>query len=230
MTAGQPTAAGLVDEAIAAATDWGRPAAELILVRHGQPALAAPGGGATPRDPPLSRLGERQAGAAGRALARAPVQAVYASTMARAAGTARIIAEGLALPVTSRDDLREIDLLRPAGLAAAAPDESVRRAAAGFARCGRWDCWPHSETGRAFRQRVRDAVAELAERHPGQAIAIVCHSGVINACVCDALSLDRDYCVRPMHASLTRLRRPGRRLAITSLNETGHLPPALRTG
>jgi 2,3-bisphosphoglycerate-dependent phosphoglycerate mutase len=224
---GGQTAAGLADEAIAAATGWGDPGTELILVRHGRPATRGLSGREAARDPQLSRLGERQAAAVRRVLGAGPVQGIYASTLARAHGTAQIIGAGLGLPVIARDDLREVELLGPAGVADRAPDEGLRRAAAGFARCGRWDCWPASEPVRAFRQRVRRAVAELTQRHPGPAIVIVCHSGVINACVADALDLRRDYFFRPMHASLTRLRRTEQRLILCSLNETGHLPGSL---
>lgn len=229
MTPGRETVASLVDDAIAAAAGWGRPGPELILVRHGQPAPAPQRGPCALPDPPLSGPGQRQARAVRQALAGAGVRAVYASTLDRARGTAQIIGDGLGLPVTDLPDLREIELLRPAGPSPDAPGQRIREAAASFARCGRWDCWPGSEPGPAFRQRVRGAITDIARQNPGGATVIVCHSGVINACISDALDLGRDYCIRPMHASLTRLRKPGRRLVITSINETGHLTDPLLT-
>jgi len=200
------------------------------LIRHGRPVPAGQQGEDGPPGPPLSLLGQRQAEAAGRALRAEPVQAVYASTMARAHGTAQIVADALGLTVDSRHDLREIDLLRPGGMPAEPSGERGWRAAASrFAECGRWDCWPHSEPSPAFRQRVRGVISDIAGRHASRAVAIVCHSGVVNACLADVLGLDRDYCVRPMHASLTRLRISAGRQVVTSVNETGHLPPELLT-
>jgi broad specificity phosphatase PhoE len=52
---------------------------------------------------------------------------------------------------------------------------------------------------------------------------VICHSGVINAQLADTLALDRDYFVRPAHASITRVRLSAGRWRLQSVNETAHL-------
>jgi probable phosphoglycerate mutase len=233
--ASRQVAAGLIHEAIAAATSWDRPGREFILVRHGQPLPEDQRSAAELLDPPLSRLGQRQAEAAGFALGGERIQAICASPLARARDTARIIAAAVSLPVTSRPDLREIELFRDAGVLAEtvsqpADEDSWRAAAARFASSGRWDCWPAAEPASTFRQRVRAVISDITSQPADGTAAIVCHNGVINACLADALGLERDYLARPLHASLTRLRLSAGRLQVTSLNETGHLAPELLTG
>jgi hypothetical protein len=54
-------ATGIIEEAIAAATSWGRPGLELIMLLHGESAPDNLRGDWGLLDPPLSRVGQRQA-------------------------------------------------------------------------------------------------------------------------------------------------------------------------
>lgn len=213
---------GVIDQAIADATLSRGEHVEFVLVRHGKPADHAPGA----PDPSLGDLGRRQAEAAAGYLARCgPVEAVYSSALARAHETARIIGAALGRGVQVQPALREIELYRDD-----VADESVWRAAAdGFAEHGRWESFPLPAAGLGFRTRVRGAVDELAGRHSRGPIVVVCHSGVVNAVLADVLGLERDYLVRPAHASISRIRRGAGRWALHTVNETPHLPPSLLT-
>jgi 2,3-bisphosphoglycerate-dependent phosphoglycerate mutase len=180
-----PAIPGIVDAAIASATGWGAPHREIVLVRHGQPLPEESRRPEEALDPPLSALGRRQAAAAASALAG--LAAVYSSDLARARETARL----LGAPVRTLPDLREIAVLREPGGDAAA----WRTAASAFAESGRWDRFPGPD--RDFRVRVRRAMGAIAADEATGVVAVVCHSGVINAHLADTLGLERDYFVRP---------------------------------
>ncbi|MBI2276837.1 MAG: histidine phosphatase family protein [Dechloromonas sp.] len=87
----------------------------LYVVRHGQT------GGNRNRyvgwaDEPLDATGIAQARAVVRLLAARPVDAVYCSPLARAADTARPLAEARGVEARVRDELKEIDYGRYQGL------------------------------------------------------------------------------------------------------------------
>jgi probable phosphoglycerate mutase len=213
------TIAGIIDRAIAEATAWGAPHREVVLVRHGQPLPEEERRAGEALDPPLSGLGRRQATAASCALAG--VEAVYGSDLARAAETAQIIGDRLGLPVRTMPGLREVTVYRGSG-----EDLTTwRTAAAAFVQTGRWASFLQPDPD--FRVRVRHAMKEIAAVRTTGAVAVVCHSGVINAHLADALALDRDYFVRPFHASLTRVRLAAGRWRVQSVNETAHLAAGL---
>jgi len=206
----------VVDAAIAAATAWGRQNDELILVRHGRPlAVERRRPGPDRYDPPLDARGRRQARRTARLLAEQQVAAVYSSDLVRAVQTAELVARRVGRPAEARAALREIGIT-------GAPADGGRR----FIHTGQWLTLTAGDTG--FRHRVRDCLEELVATHRGT-IVVVAHSGVINAHLADVLDLDRDYTVRPWHASITRTYRGNGRWYLGSLNETAHLPTRLRT-
>jgi probable phosphoglycerate mutase len=217
--------AAIIDEAIAAATSWGSEHLELVLIRHGQPLPESERRAEESSDPPLSPLGRRQAEAVSRALDG--VDALYSSHLARADETARIIGGTLGVPVQAVRDLREVAVYREAD------DTSDERTwwarAARFASDGRWESLVQPGLDPAFRARVRRAIGEIIADRTEGTVAVVCHSGVINAHLADTLALDRDYFVRPAHASITRVRLSAGRWALQSVNETAHLRPPLLT-
>ncbi|HEX3784817.1 MAG TPA: histidine phosphatase family protein [Pseudonocardiaceae bacterium] len=215
------TIMGVIDKAIAEATASGGDHVEFVLLRHGRPAEHDP---ATP-DPSLGLLGRRQAEAAARYLAREPVEAVYSSALARAHDTARIVGDALRRTVRVLPDLREITVYRDD----LAHEVAWRAAAARFAEQGRWDAFPLHRDERGLRARVCDAMEEIALHHATGPIVVSCHNGVINAVLADLLGLERDYFVRPAHASFTRIRHRAGRWTLHTVNETGHLDPELVT-
>jgi broad specificity phosphatase PhoE len=224
----------IVDDAIAAATSWGAAHLEVILLRHGQPKPDARRRADERLDPPLSELGRRQAKATGTLLSSEPVTAVYTSDLDRAAQTARIVADALGLSSRPVPQLREIELGGAVTAAGAGLDAAGwHQAAAEFATGGRWDTLVPAEPGPRFRDRVRAAIGAIAARHgtdrTNGTTVIACHNGVINAHLADVLGLDRDYALRPAHASLTRCWYAAGRWTVYSVNETAHLAAELRT-
>lgn len=215
---------------VAAATLWGAAHLEVVFVRHGEPLPLASRAAHERDDPPLTALGLRQAEAVAAALAGDVVDAVYASDLARARMTAAVLAAATGHEVRTSTGLREIGLpdtgVRPAGIGPRAWARAGRR----FVRDGRWNAFPGAEPRRAFRRRVRLAVAAVTDRHrDDRRVVIVCHNGVLNAALADVLHTRRDYLARPAHGSLTRIRYGAGRHAIWTLNETAHLGPDLLT-
>jgi probable phosphoglycerate mutase len=134
----------------------------LLLVRHGETDWNAEGRLQGHTDRPLNEYGRRQAKElADRLAGEDPVDAIYASDLARAKETAEIVGERLGLPVVVDVDLREKHWGNWEGLTG---DE---RAAIEFA----------GESTEAHRERVMRAVRRIVERHPEQRIVVVTHGG-----------------------------------------------------
>jgi 2,3-bisphosphoglycerate-dependent phosphoglycerate mutase len=167
----------------------------LVLVRHGEAQSHVDhvvGGdrGCTG----LSELGRRQAAALADRWERTltaelgRVDALYASTLPRAAETAKIVAPVLGLPeVRTERDLREWD---PGEEADCLTWEELE------ARYPRTDAWsahrtrfPGSETWAEFGLRVGRILHEIADRHAGQTVVVACHGGVVEHSVVSLLGL-----------------------------------------
>lgn len=215
------TIPGIIDEAIAGATAWGVKQLEVILVRHGQPLPEPERSESEALDPPLSALGRWQAERAALALDGTGPTAVYCSDLARAEETAAIIGGRLGVPVYAMAGLREITVFRED----LGSTTAWKEAGAAFVSGGCWESFIKPGPAEDFRLRVRRTFAEITADRTTGAVAVVCHSGVINAHLADTLSLDRDYFVRPVHASLTRVRLSTGRWLLESVNETAHLRP-----
>jgi broad specificity phosphatase PhoE len=149
----------------------------LLLARHGETDWNAERRWQGHADPPLNELGRSQARALGAALAGRGVTAVYSSDLARAAETARIVADALALPVELRDSLREVDVGEWSGLTTAEIEErfpgAVERRRAGG------NGWEHGEDYDAMGERIGAALAAIAAAHPGETVLVVTHGGPI---------------------------------------------------
>ena len=146
-------------------------ATRVLLVRHGQSTWNAAGRWQGQEDPPLSEVGEQQAvEAAGRV---DPPDAVWSSDLARAQRTAQVIAERHGLRLRTDDRLRE----RHGG-----PWQGLTRVEI-EARWPGYLAGPRRPDGYEsdveVSARVLDALADVAEAHPGQLVVVVTHGGVV---------------------------------------------------
>lgn len=193
---------------------------EMVLIRHGRPADAAES------DPGLApdglaaadRLAEHLAGGA----VRRP-DAVWSSPMRRARETAAPLADRLGVPLRTDDRLREFDHGVPVYVAADRTTDAAERAQ--MWRALETGCWgEHRFDPEAFRRSVDEALADIAAEHPRGTVAVVCHSGVINAHLCSVLERPLGMFCQLEHTSFSRLlvSPQGKRLLHT-LNETAHL-------
>jgi alpha-ribazole phosphatase len=194
----------------------------LLLARHGQSVSNAVRRFQGAQDVALSPLGVRQAEALRRALSARPIAHVYTSPLERARRTAEIAVDGLGLPLTVVDDLRELSLGEWEGCTV----EEIR------ARPGdpytRWvrdpvrGLPPGGEPLAEVQARVLRAVARIAAAHPnGDDVLIVSHGGVISALLAHwlGLSLSSIWRLAVSNGSLSEVAPP----RVMSLNETGHL-------
>ena len=133
----------------------------LLLVRHGETDWNAEGRLQGHTDRPLNDFGRRQAIALAEQLAREPLDAVYASDLARARETAEIVAGRLVLPVVLDESLREKNWGTWEGLT---PSE---RDAVEFV----------GESTAEHRERMLAALRRIAERHPDGRVLVVTHGG-----------------------------------------------------
>lgn len=162
----------------------------LLLVRHAQSQWNAEGRWQGTADPPLSAAGERQAAAAGAALAATigagevggPVTGVWSSDLRRARQTAAALATavGWAEPPQVEADLREHDVGAWSGLTRAEIDRRWPGLVESWA-AGTLAATPGGEPRSAFDARVRGAVTRLAAA-PGSGLGVVVtHGGVLRS-------------------------------------------------
>lgn len=158
----------------------------LYLIRHGQSYINLEEWAEGNVDAGLTALGQQQAAALGAWLpAHLPhVDALYASTMARARETAAAIVTAYALDIRFDDRLRELGNNRfdhtpwpPADLPRQYND--YWSSARPFAPVVDQD--DLGETYMHFRTRVGLFIEEIAAAHKGQTILVVCHGGVVEA-------------------------------------------------
>ena len=133
----------------------------LTLVRHGDPDWT-PGGGASVDDPGLTHFGRRQAEAVAGALARTPVDFLYASPYLRARETAAPIAAATGRAARVVEGLAEVGVA-VAGLSQDDVDRYFQEASRRPLH-EHWQGWPGAESFHDFHARATGAlVAVLAE-------------------------------------------------------------------
>lgn len=157
----------------------------LLLIRHGQSEADLLDVHEGRADFPLTALGRSQAEAMARWVAeRWRLDAIFASTLRRAAETAELLSAAAGCPITWDGELMEFDNGPLAGLTRAEADERYPlipdlppdRSAYG------------QETMLHFRQRADEALAHCLER-TGRTAAIVSHGGMISQLCASLLGL-----------------------------------------
>lgn len=200
----------------------------ILAIRHGETDWNLQGRYQGQTDIGLNAQGREQASQAARALADVRLDAIYASDLARAADTAAILAQPHGLPVCLLSSLREQHFGRFQGLSAAEiaqrwPEDAARweRREPGFGPEG-------GESRQAFYTRCLAALAELAGRHRGQCVALVCHGGVLDCLYRAAADLPLDAPRRwPLdNAAVSRLLYGPQGLQLLEWGGTAHLEGA----
>jgi broad specificity phosphatase PhoE len=160
-----------------------------VLVRHAETDAAMRGRCYGRLDVELSLKGRQRASELGTALRGISLAAVYSSPLSRALDTAAAIAAPHGLEPVVEGSLRELDFGELEGVLyediEAARPELFREwmETPGSVR------FPGGEALADLRARVRPTVAEIRERHEGEAVALVAHGGVIRVVLADALDL-----------------------------------------
>jgi broad specificity phosphatase PhoE len=194
----------------------------LILIRHGKPEVPTNGPTA---NPPLGQTGTEQAEHAARALAQEPIERIISSGMFRADATAHALSQKISRKIDIIEELGEID--RWGGEYASI---ETLRAAGGH----EWQRFRDNPLGffgidaDRFRAEVLAGFAQVLSG-PERVVAIFTHGFPINILLAHALGIAHDARFVPSYASFTRLAGKSiDALTVVSVNESGHIPGALK--
>lgn len=190
---------------------------EVILIRHGQTAWNTERRFLGRTDVPLDATGEAQAQRLGARL-RGTVDAVYASPLGRALGTARSIAEPVLVPGLAEMDMGELEGL-------SGPDALARfpQVLAAWREDPSRVVLPGGETLEQVQTRAVTAFHSIVAAHPTGRIAIVTHQLALASLLCGVVG-------RPLadfntfthrNCAFSVLTWPGRALLLR--DEAGHL-------
>jgi broad specificity phosphatase PhoE len=200
----------------------------MYLIRHGatEANLARPARLQGRRhNPPLARLGVRQAEATRDFLAIRPIEHCYCSPLLRAMQTAVIVAAPHGLAPVPLDGLSECDVGNWEGL----DWQSIRYLdAEGFRRFHENPAvhgYPGGETFADVARRVGTTLEGLLAAHAGESILVVAHHDVNRAYLAQLLGLTP---VQAAHMTLDNcgisvVVREGNETSVTTLNAAFHL-------
>ncbi|RZU98308.1 histidine phosphatase family protein [Spiribacter vilamensis] len=221
----------------------------LLLIRHAQTVANDQGRWQGHTDTPLTGRGERQAQCLATTLAaerdRDPASwgdpVLYASSLGRAQATAGWIARALALPVISRDALREYDVGVFSGKSWAEIETDHPAIARHWQQNRDWSAVPDAEPLADRVQRGECMIGELLAKHADhQTVLCVSHGGFLQYLIAAVLGTRRIWGVRPGNTAvfeftLTRAGHADDRQSASGLspyecrihrfNDTAHLAP-----
>jgi broad specificity phosphatase PhoE len=198
----------------------------VFLVRHGATVLTAEDRFAGATDVPLSDEGREQVRRLAERLSDDGITAVYASPLGRTVETASILAQPHALPVETRDGLREISHGRWERMTRREVEEQFPDEAAA------WDEDPFTfapaggESGLAVTARALPVLMEIVRAHAGTNVLVVSHKATIRLLLSSLLGFDprryRDNLDQsPAALNVVDFKDPVR-ARLTLFNDTSH--------
>ena len=201
----------------------------LYLIRHGRSDLDVKDYTRTARgeqyDPPLSATGKEQAELLAKRLASMqPPAAVYCSPLRRTRETVAPYVERTGVEVRYEDDLVEAHIGEweyKTFEEILASDEAVMRNVLGQEAI--WHLAPGAEMVDPLRRRVARAIDGILERHPDGDIFVICHGGVINACLGPLLGIENEMFFLPENTSVNSVVVDGDARRVRFLNDILHL-------
>jgi broad specificity phosphatase PhoE len=203
----------------------------MYLIRHGatEANLAQP-----PRlqgrrhNPPLARLGVRQAELTRDFLALRTVDVCYCSPLLRAVQTASILAAPHGLSPQPLDDLTECDIGNWEGM----DWQAIRYLDAGsyqrFISCPAEFGYPGGESFAEVYARANRCLEELLTKHAGQTILVVAHHVVNRTYLAGLLGLTPDHArqVTLDNCGISVVTRSATETSVSTLNASFHLQGA----
>ncbi len=204
-----------------------RDATEIVLVRHGESAVAYPdepfplleGHG----DPPLAPEGRAQAERVADRLAGSEIAAIYVTNLRRTGETAAPLARLTGLVPREEADLREVHLGEwEGGLYRQKVLESDPLARKMF-ETERWDTVPGAESNEAFAARLTRGVSRIASEHRGERVVVFSHGGAIGMILALATGARAFSFTALDNAAISTLVVSPERWVVRSFNDAAHL-------
>lgn len=201
----------------------------LYITRHGQTEWNVQSRMQGWADSPLTDIGMAAASQLGTRLNDVPLDAVYSSTSGRTVHTAQLIIGERNIPLSQKEDLREIHVGEWQGMLSSDIDrEYAEQVKTYYERPSQYE----STSGESFhmlKERVLRAVEEIAAAHPNGHVLIVTH-GVVKKCLINHFSgADLDLLWDPpfIHGtSLTVLEIDTDRRELTMIGDMSHAEEA----
>lgn len=202
---------------------------EILLIRHGETAWNAVKRLQGHLDIPLNAEGERQAAALGQALLNEPLDAVFASDLARARQTAHAIATPRGMEVQIEAGLRErcygaFEGMMYAEISGRYPE--AYRAWQAREMDARFPEGVHvAETLREFSARAVETITRIVSARSYRRVALVTHGGVLECAyrAAHGMGFDRPRDFDILNASLNRLAWDGSGLKVLQWGDVAHL-------
>ncbi|HSG69782.1 MAG TPA: histidine phosphatase family protein [Planctomycetaceae bacterium] len=173
----------------------------------------------------LSAEGVRQARAVGEFLASLPLSAIYSSNLKRAMETAREIARHHRLELETHPELREANVGQWEGLdwatiAARFPEQHAK-----FVEDPAMNPYFGGESYGDVHRRASAKVIELAQRHPGETIAVVAHNVVNRAILAPILGIDLKLAkdIQQVNTGVNLIKISAEKSKVVMLNALFHL-------
>ncbi|WP_116952809.1 histidine phosphatase family protein [Jiangella endophytica] len=173
----------------------------ITLARHGRTPWHEGNRYTGSSDIGIDEVGQAQAEVLAAHAKEHPPDALYASDLLRARQTAGAVADATGLEVRVDARLRELDFGHAEGRTLAELRTTDPDAAEAFVRDPVAHHLPGGEHPEAAAGRAERALREIAARHPGQRVLVVCHNTLMRLVVCRLTGI-------PLRAYRTVLRGP----------------------
>lgn len=196
----------------------------IVLIRHGETDwnVARRWQGST--DIPLNDTGRAQARMLARRLKanRWPIDALYSSDLLRAAETAEIVGQRIGLPVILDASWRE----RGLGIIEGLTRREISEKYPYMVLPRTFIEAPESEPYAILKSRIVKGLDVILERHEGQTIAVVSHSGTLRVLISTILELpEKIYAPFSLRGNtgLSRIIIDKEQAQLNLLNDTSHI-------
>jgi broad specificity phosphatase PhoE len=197
----------------------------VFLVRHGQTVTNKEGRFCGHSETQLTTLGEEQAKALGRRLAKEKLDAVYTSDFQRAILTAAYAVGERRITARVDPDLRELNY----GAWELQRESEMRKAYPAEHKLMRDEdpAWrpPGGENVAEVRQRTRAAFDRIVASHQGQRVLVVSHGTALNCLFSSLLEMPESHVFRieVANCGLSSVEVRNGHVYVHSLNDTSHL-------
>lgn len=190
----------------------------IYLARHGESEWNESGRISGQGDPPLSALGAAQATALAQLLVRAPLTAIYTSTLQRTVATAQPTAAAHRLAIQPVAGLQEIRLGVLEGRYRDERDSAAQQLWQQWQQGKETICVPGGESFPAFEERVRCCWRAIAQANAGGVLLVVGHRSVNRVLLGVLLGWPREqYLALPIRHKYLYEIRPGAQPSIATI-------------